>query len=260
MLPDTPPPPPPKKNRLNLSLNLWVIIGLLLVVILAMLLLWRPWNSAPKATDRTISVTGQATIKAEPDEYVFNPSYEFQNIDKTAALDSLTKKSDEIVSALKKLGVQDKQIKTNAGGYSQGIDFPQVQGNIKTYTLNLTVTLDKKDVAQKAQDYLVTTAPTGALTPEVTFSETKRKQLESTARDEATKDARTKAEQLAKNAGFKLGQVKTFSEGQGFGGPVPLLNSTNSIKSADGGASNSLNLQPGQNDLSYSVSVVYFIK
>jgi SNF2 family DNA or RNA helicase len=45
-----------------------------------------------------VSVSGSATLKAEPDEYVFYPSYEFKNADKTAGLKELTAKSEEVVA------------------------------------------------------------------------------------------------------------------------------------------------------------------
>ncbi len=54
---------------------------------------------------------------------------------------------------------------------------------------------------------MVTTAPTGQVSPRPNFSDAKRKELESKARDEATKDARAKADQSARNLGFKVGKI-----------------------------------------------------
>lgn len=251
-------------TKLKFSLDMRLLIGVLLAVIIAMLLIWRPWTSRV-VSDRTIDVTGESTVKAEPDEYVFYPSYEFKNADKQAALTELTKKSDDVVSKLKALGVNDSKIKTNSSGY----DFPVYYNNVNdpkeaTYTLQLTVTTADKALAQKVQDYLVTTVPTGSVSPTVTFSESKRKQLENQGRDAATKEARTKADQSAKNLGFKLGKVKTISDGSGFNsggcgsGLACPLAATTDLKAS--GAPSSLTVQPGENELSYSVSVTYFIK
>src|SRR5262249_19017389 len=125
-----------------------------------------------------------------------------------------------------------------------------------TYSFQLTVTVDNKDLAQKAQDYLVSTTPTGTVTPQANFSETKRKQLEAQARDEATKDARAKADQSAKNLGFKVGKVKSVEDGTDTGRIVPLGASAPTESVA---TDNKLAVQPGQNDLNYSVTVVYFV-
>lgn len=250
------PSPPAPKRKLNLSLDLRLIVALLLLVIAAMLWLWQPWKETT-SNDRTVEVTGTATLKAEPDEFVFSPTYEFSSTDKDKALKELTAKSDQIVAELKKLGVADSKIKTNAADYGRGY-FPVVEDGQSTYSLNLTITIDNKELAQKIQDYLVSTTPSGQVTPYPTFSSAKQKELEANARTEAEKDARTKAEQSAKNLGFKIGKVKSISDSSGFGGPIPLLQSA---EAGDAAVSTSrLSLQPGENELSYSVTVSYFIK
>jgi len=201
-------------------------------------------------------VTGEAKVTAAPDEYVFTPSYEFQNADKNAALGELTKKSEEIVKKLKDLGVADNKIKTNSDGYDFPI-FKKEEASTATYSLRITVTVNDKDLAQKVQDYLVGTTPTGTVTPQLAFSDAKRKELESKARDEATKEARSKAEQSAKNLGFSLGEVKSVKDGSSFDGVQPLMREgvTN-----DSSQPSKLTLQPGENDLSYNVSVSYYVK
>lgn len=241
----------PKDNVLTLKLNYkWIVIALL-VVIAAMVAMWQPWT---RISDRTIEVSGQSTVSAVPDEYAFSPYYEFKNSDKQAALSDLTKKSDEIVAKLKELGVANEKIKTNSNGY----DYPIYNNNTSTptYNLSLTITVDNSDLAQKVQDYLVTTSPLGSVTPQATFSDNKRNELESKARDEATKDARAKAEQSAKNLGFSIGAVKVVNDGGGFGSIIYPMGSAAENLSAD---SAKLSLQPGENDLRYTVSVVYFI-
>lgn len=249
------------KNKVSISLNLKFVVIILLIVIAAMFALWRPWSEKTNNDNRTVQVTGKATLKAEPDEYVFSPSYTFINASKDAALSELSKKSDTIVAELKKLGVSDSKIKTNADGYERGIYFPSTEVGKATYSLSLTITVGSKDLAQKVQDYLVTTAPQGLVTPYSNFSDSKRKQLESQARDAAEKDAKAKAEQSAKNIGYKLGKVKTISEGSGFGGIMPMYeNGASSAKDSTTLSAPSLSVQPGENDLSYQISVTYYIK
>src|SRR5664279_2907824 len=142
-----------KSLKLNLSIDLRFIVILLLVVIAVMIALWRPWTPQISASSRTISVTGDATLKADPDEYVFSPSYEFKNADKTAALSALNAKQTEVVAGLKKLGVADNKIKADSNGYNNAYYFDE-SSNTYDYTLNLTVTLNDKALTQKVQDYL----------------------------------------------------------------------------------------------------------
>jgi len=260
-----------RKHSMHLHLDLRLIVALLLLVIIGILVAWKPWHNSPQTSDRTITVTGEATLQAEADNFVFYPSYQFNNNDREAALKAMSTKSDEIVAKLKSLGVSDSNIKTNANGYDRGGYYPTIapeEGGPKTstYSLQLTVTTTSRDQAQKVQDYLASTNPSGAVTPNPTFSEQKRKSLESQARDTATKDARSKADQSAKNLGFKVGAVKSVNDGSGFNGSIQPLTmdggkATNSSAESTGVSSApALGLQPGKNPLSYSVTVVYYVK
>jgi uncharacterized protein YggE len=246
----------PAKQPKGIVLDYRVIVGVLLVVIIAMLALWRPWEQQIDAKTRTISVTGQAKLTAEPDEYTFTPSYQFRNADQKAALGELSKKNDEIIKELKQLGVSDSQIKSDSNGYDYPV-YDKGGASTLTYTLRLTVAVSNKDLAQKVQNYLLTTAPTGSVSPQFTFSDTKRTELENKARNDATKDARSKAEQSAKSLGFVIGQVKSVSDGSNFGG-YPMISGGAGATSSD--SSSKLSLQPGENELTYQVSVVFFLK
>lgn len=243
------------KPKSTLTLDFRIISIVLAMVVVAMLAIWMPWKNAG-TSDRTITVRGESTVSAEPDEYVFYPTYEFKDTDKDVALANSTKKSEEVVAKIKELGVEDSKIKTNASGYDYPL-YPERTDDETTYTLQLTVTVDDRELAQKVQDYLLTTTPTGSVSPQATFSEEKRKQLESEARDEATKDARSKADQSARNLGFKVGKVKSVEDGAGFGGIVPLRGT--SVGSSED-STTSLAIQPGENDLHYSVTVIYYVR
>lgn len=265
----SPPSPDPQnqehpKSRVSLSLNLKWVCLLLLVVIGVMLFLWKPWNT--KANERTIDVVGQATVRALPDEYVFSPQYEFKNSDRAKAIKQLTDQSDKVVAGLKKLGVADSKIKTNASGY-KNYEYSNSGANTENtvYALNIRVVVESKDLADKIQNYLLTTDPTGTITPQANFSDAKRKEVESQARAEAAKDARSKADELAKNTGFKLGKVKSLNLGNGFdSGPLPYgvteLANPNPNAPVSDSYQPKQSIQPGENELHYSINVTYYIR
>jgi uncharacterized protein YggE len=248
------------KESINISLgNLYKILTIILcLIIIGMLLVWQPWKSTLNQ-DRSISVNGEATVKAAPDQYVFNPIYEFKNEDKAKALAEQTDKNNQIIAKLKELGVKDSDIKNNASGYSDSYSVEPASPEQTTYSLSLTITVSDKDLATKVQDYLVSTNPEGQVTPQASFSETKRKELENQARDMATKDARAKAEQIAKNTGAKLGKVKSIQDGGGFGQPITALYE-DSVASSSSATKQSMQIQPGENELNYVVSVSYYLK
>ena len=251
----------PQKNKTKLIIDYRIISLVLLLTIIAIVFVWRPWS--PKTNnDRTVSVTGEASVTATPDEYIFSPSYTFKNNDKTIALANLTKKSNEITEKLKTLGVADKDIKTNSSGYDYNY-FYDDSAKQATYTLMYTIKVSKTELSQKVQDYITTTSPLGEVSPQASFSDAKRKELENQARDKATKEARAKADQSAKNLGFKVSNVKSVTDGSGFGNiyqPYPFATASNAINDMAKDSSSSLVVQPGENKLQYSVSVVYFIR
>jgi uncharacterized protein YggE len=241
------------EKKLNLQIDLRHIIAVLMILIVSMLFLWQPWQ-ANQPSDRTIKVTGETTVLAEPDRFVFYPNYEFNNDSNAGAIKESTQKSNEIVAKLKELGVEERSIKTNANGYNQAY-YPE-QSPKEVYNLQLTITVDDYGLAQKVQDYLLTTTPSGSITPQASFSESKYKELSAKARDEATKDARAKAEQSAKNLGFKIGAVKSVEDGSGFGDIIPLERGI----AMDAGNKNSMPIQAGENELRYSVTVIYYVR
>ncbi len=246
--------PAANRNKFSLTLDFRIITLLLLAIIVGMLLMWKPWSEAAPNDQQVIEVTGQANVKAEPDEFVFYPAYEVRNDSRQAAIDLLSKKSTEITAKLKELGVPDSKIKTDTSGYENVYYFDRQREPV--YTLRFTITSGSRQDAQKIQDYLVTTTPSGNISPQPQFSDAKRKELESKARDEATKEARSKADQSAKNLGFKVGKVKSVKDGEGFGGITPLRGVALDTMSSE----SKLAVQPGENELNYSVTVVYYVR
>lgn len=252
-------PVQPDQKKLNFSLDYRIVVFILLAVIVGMLVAWRPWQEQLTGDSRTVTVTGESKVSAEPDEYVFYPRYEFKNTDKTAGLKEVASKSEEIITGLKKLGIKDNKIKTNSDGNSFQPYFREDDSNT-TYSLALTITSGQKDEAQKIQDYLVSTGPVGAVSPQASFSEKKRKELESQARDKATQDARAKADQSAKNLGFKIHKVKSVEDGVGFVGLHPQMATDMALSAPMERSISKLAVQPGENELNYTVKVVYFVR
>ena len=248
--------PVKRTNSVTVSLNLWWLVGLLLLVIVGMIALWRPWQNAAVGS-RKVTVRGASTIKAVPDEYTFNSTWEFKGNDKATELQSATAKSAEVVAELKKLGVADKDIETNAGGWD-GYYYYNSEQSIHTYDLGISATVSSRDLAQKVQDYLVTTTPTGQISPQATFSKTLQKKLEQQGRNEAMKDARAKADEMAKNLGFKVGKVVTITDDEAADAIYPML-SQGSALNTTAAQSAELSVQSGQEEVNYTIQVVYSI-
>ncbi|HUD81817.1 MAG TPA: SIMPL domain-containing protein [Patescibacteria group bacterium] len=274
--------PAPRKRKLPGGFKLLTVILSVIVIglVLVIVLVWKPWQQNIKASDRVVTVTGEATLTATPDEYTFTPTYDFTSSDQQTALSQLTAMSNQLVSKLKSLGVPSKDIQTSSNGYNSGNNLPVLPVPVSqdngqyTYELDPTITIDgNTNLAQKVQNYLVTTNPTGDVSPSVDFSAAMQTSLANKARGQAEQNARANAEQSAKNLGFKIAAVKTVvdnglnnnnyvtpcSATPGSSGAASSSICAGSNLSVSSGSGQSLNLQPGQNQLYYSVQVQYYI-
>ena len=247
-------------RKTKLWVTLFGVVNLLLVAgtLASLLLFWKPWDPTITTAARKITITGSATVKSEPDEFQFTPSYTKDTTSEIAKL------NDQIVATLKNLGVQDDQIKNNASSYgSPDIYYMDTASGKDQTTLSLTITVNDKKLAQKVQDYLLTTNPKGAITPNGSFSTAKQKELENKARGDAIKDARTKADQTASGLDTKIGKVLEVSEGSSNSGcgsagimcPVALGSSVSSSDEAT--KSKNLSIQLGKNEVTYSFTVTF---
>jgi len=221
--------------------------------------LWAPWqNSGPV---KTIDATGTATLKAEPDEFIFYPSYTATGKDAKAATTAVRKIGDKVVEKLKQLGVDESSIKTDFNSYRYYYRPDGTETNDYQANYSLTITLSSKELSQKTQDYLLTTQNQGSSTPQSQFSTAKQTELKSEARIQAVNNAKTQATELAGELDMKLGKAIDVKEVSGFdiypimyggrGGPLEF-----SIDSADSQTPSS-RLLPGLQDLTFSVKVVF---
>lgn len=245
---------------MKISIDLRWICGLLLVIILGMLLIWKPW-SPPISTDKTIAVTGEASVEKAPDEFVFYTVYNTSADTSAAAVEAVSKKGNEVVSKLKELGASDNQIKTDVdvyGGYfgiEPLIDRP-AGSKSKSASFRITCKIDNKDLAQKITDYLATSGAVGGITPQVQFKEATRKQIENDLRAAATKDAREKAEAQAKTLGVKLGKaIKVEDQEQG-GVFLPYKAEASVARDL----ASTPTIYPGTQPITFSVKVTFAIK
>lgn len=230
----------------------WVGVYALLLAILGTSI----FSVTSRGEARSITVEGTATIDAEPDSFVFNPQFEVDTSDPARVKTLLADKGNAVVAKLKELGVKDQDIKLDASQYDAYPMLTRPESGKTMASVNLTVTVRTKALAQKVQDYLDTTDAKGQLTPQPTFSEQQRQQLTKAAEAKAIADARLKADALARNLEAKRGKVITVTNLSdqrmiGYG----------EIQTTDVASSRaSLPVQPGTNQFTYRVSVKYALR
>lgn len=237
----------------KVSIDLRIVSGVLAVLVLVMLGLWRPWQGGGAA--RTIEIVGEASVEAEPDEFQFNPTYQFKNADRTVAQKELVAKVNTVVNKLKELGVAESDITLASSTY----DNFWKEGEQEVTSNTLTITIRDNEMSQKVQDYLLTTAPEGQLSPMPTFSNKKQDEIEEEARDLALDDAKSKAEKTAAQLGLKIGKVIAIDDQQNGNIVFPMYGRGEIAVAADS-MSSSLPVLPGKQDISYTITVTYELK
>lgn len=218
------------------------------------LVLWsQPWNSGSRTSEeRTISVSGESTIEATPDEFTFLPYFSKEGTDKDSLRDELVADANEIITALKEQGVSDEQIKLDASSYDAWYWQEDEKGVL---TVSLTITTRDDDQAQSIQDFLLTTDAEGQLTPLATFSKDKMTELDALAVAQATEDAKQKAEKQAELFGARLGDIREIKQGtDSVFEEYPIAAELDVQRGSIG---TSLPILPGQNEYQQTVVVVY---
>ncbi len=240
-------------NKTSFTVDFRIVSAVLLAVIVLMVGVWQPWKGTSK---RTIDVSGEATVKSEPNAYIFYPSYEKKGTDRSTIQAELSSQVTDVIAKLKELGVSESDIALTTSTY----DNYWTEGTDQVTSSSLTITLENKDLVQKVQDYLLSTSPTGQITPQASFTDAKRKTLETEARSAAITDAKAKAERTASELGMKLGKVVTISDPQS-GIIMPMAAEAKSSIALDAtSGSTSLPILSGKQEVNYNIQVTYELK
>lgn len=160
----------------------------------------------------TVSVAATSKVYLEPDFAEITAGYSAENADVLAAQKENSEKMDQILAAIKALGIDDKDVGTAnfsiESVYSYKDDTPRIVG----YRVNNSVKITVRDIKQTAG---VINAVFGAGANQsygLTFGSTKAGEAYLLALADAVKTAKGKAEVMAGAADMKLSRIKSMSE------------------------------------------------
>lgn len=221
-------------------------------------------NSVTTSKSDAFSVTGEGKVDAKPDSAIIRLGVVARGASADVAKEALNTNINKVIDAVKGLGVAEDKIKTeNFNIYPEYGDLVPPSGGttaadrnrISGYSANtnLTITVDTAELANQIVDAGV--AAGANQIGGVDFQVKDKNEALNKAREMAVADAKKKAEDAARIAGFKLGKVINYSEGQGGGYPVPML-----AKAEDARGGGVTNVQPGTNEISITVTLSYEIR
>ncbi len=215
-------------------------------------------NSVTTAKSDTFSVSGEGKVTMMPDIAIVSAGVTAQGQSVTKVQQELNTKINAVSAAVKKLGVDDKDIKTSYYNISPTYDYSSSTQRITGYQANsnLTIKVRKIDTVNGVIDAATTQGANEV--GGVHFDVDDKTKAENQARIAAVADAKSKADAAAKAAGFKLGRVINYSEGGG-SSPRPMMyDAVKSLPISGGGEPTQV--EPGSSELSVSVTLSYEIQ
>ena len=220
-----------------------------------------PFNFTTQNKGEPLIVSAEGKVVTVPD--IAKVSVGIQETGQTLkqVQDNANKKSQSLVTALKSLEIDEKDIKTTSYNVYPQYDYTNPSSRITGYQVSINYEVTVKDI-DKVNDVLSQVTNSGAnLVGGVTFAisdEVKKDKLNE-AREKASNEAKEKAKGLAKAAGITLGKIINVSESEGFDYPRPMPMME---KAVDMGGIEPVTAEvtPGETELAVTVTLSYEIR
>lgn len=208
------------------------------------------------------SVTGSGTVYAKADIANIEVGLKTE-AKKTAALATTenTNKMNEIITEVRALGVEEKDIKTSNYNLSPVYNYTNDRGQeLIGYEVTQNLTLKIRDLS-KIGDVIAKTTEKGAnQIGNINFTIDDEFELKNQARELAIQKAQEKAVLIATQSGMKLGEVKSVYENAEPVTPITLSYSNVRKEAAFDGGISAPTIQSGQNEIRVEVTLIYEVK
>jgi len=215
-----------------------------------------------------ITVSGQGKVYAKPDVAIVSLGVTNTAVTVTDVTKNNADKMNAVIEAVKKIGVDEKDIQTTNYNLSPNYEARAVPmmypynsstGKIISYTLSQNIQVKIRDF-NKISDILSQATAQGAnLVGNLQFTIDDPEQFKDQARAVAIAEAKANAENLAKESGIKLGKIINIYENYS-----PYSVKYDSMALGMGGASPEVasvpTIQPGQQEINVTINLTYRVK
>ncbi len=213
----------------------------------------------PLPPQRSLTVIGSGTVTLTPDIAYINIGVHNEMPTAAEAVSANNAQTQQVIDALKKSGVDAKDIRTTNFSIYPNMQYdPQTNQKIgTTYVVDNSVYVTVRQL-DKLGDLLDATVQAGANSiNSIQFDVADKTPAIKLARNEAIKDAKSQAQDLASNSGVALGDLQTVSFFDSV--PTPVMNAYG--KGGGGGvAESSVPINAGQMTLTVTANMTYEIK
>jgi uncharacterized protein YggE len=212
-------------------------------------------TQAITGTRLDISATGEVT--RVPDLAVISAGVVARSTTAAAALQETADKMDRVITALKRAGVDDRDIQTSSVSLNPEYRYPENQSpQLTGYSASNQVTVRFRDIRNsgKVLDALVAVGANQINGPTMTIEHPEAALDE--ARTRAVAQGRARAELYARALGMNVARVVSVSEGGGYYAPPPPPPAP-MMASAERSYTK---IEPGEQKLQVSLSMVFELR
>ena len=251
-----------KKNKRFSDENIktFVIAAVILIVAFGGMILYKP-----NTMSDSVSVSGIATVKAMPDLVSVHFNIETNASTSTEASEANTLIYEDLIARLIAAGFDEKDLVTENFNVYQDYDWSEEgrkdKGFKASHTLKIEIPVESDLKVSSAVDAGV---QAGALISYINFELTQESQNEykAEAMKIAAKDARVKAESVAEGFDKKVGKLVSVQVDNFGYYPWNIYSSSGMGIAEDARAVKefAVNINPGEQDISASVSAVYKLR
>ncbi|OWV98278.1 hypothetical protein ATY81_19200 [Rhizobium sp. R72] len=216
-------------------------------------------DSQPR--EAVISVSGEGQASVAPDMAVLNLSVVKQATTAREALDENNKAMSDVLAALKKAGIAERDLQTSGFAVQPQFNYPQSNDGqpkppeLIAYQVSNSLSVRVRDLSRLGAilDEAVTLGVNQG--GDIQFTNDKPEKVMEEARKKAVANAIERARTLAGAADVKLGRVIEISETSPRAQPVPVLRAAMMKEAAD----SAVPVQGGETSYNVTVNVTFSI-
>ncbi|HLD91912.1 MAG TPA: SIMPL domain-containing protein [Patescibacteria group bacterium] len=205
-----------------------------------------------------LMVTETGKVAVVPDIAKVTIGIEEQGATLKQVQNSVNTKSKGLTDELKKLKIDEKDIKTVNYSVYPEYDYDSSPYKINGYRVSTSYEVKITDF-EKINDVLVLATDSGAnVVGNISFevNEKTKEELTNKARDEAVEKAKNKAKDLAKSAGISLGKIINVSESGGIS-PRTMVMYDKAVTASE---PETANIEAGETEIEVTVTLSYEIR
>jgi uncharacterized protein len=207
---------------------------------------------------RTVAVSGQGEIQAEPDKATVTLGVEARRPKMEDARSQVAKTIEAVLKLTRDLKIDPKHVRTTRINVQPEYNWDNGarERNLIGYYVSRHVEIDLRDLEKLGQLLERATDLGVNQIGDPQLDSSKRRELEREALAKAVEDARLNAEAVAKAAGARLGPARMIAANSGFV-PPPMPMRMKTMAAAEAGDSAAQTYQSGQMTFNGTVQIEY---